>query len=139
VPYRITIRVDGPASRIAHSARPDHRPEQVTTTTNAPHRHRLAKIFVVLFQAQLAGHIEQAENTDRGIDQQTADIDAGIAQFALQRTIDPDPQITRRCRKIADPAFTGNGAALSYTWATGLAAYLSMTSCTANIARLKPS
>jgi hypothetical protein len=84
LPYRVGEGIDGPAAGIAHIARPDDRPEQVATATDTPNRERLAEIFVMLFQAQLTGDIEKSENSDSGIDQQTADIDAGISQFSLQ-------------------------------------------------------
>ena len=53
-------------------------------------------------KTEFAGNIEQAENTDRRIDQQTTQVDAGVTELALQRAIDPHPQFPYVAEEVAN-------------------------------------
>ena len=58
----------------------------------------------MLFQAEFASDIEQTKDANRRIDQQAADINAGIAHLALQSAIDTNPGVADIAEEVANPS-----------------------------------
>ena len=53
-------------------------------------------------KAQLTGHIEEPKNTNRRINQQTANIGCGIARLALQQAVERIADIEDVIEEISD-------------------------------------
>src|SRR5690554_1764365 len=78
--------------------------DQVTAVFPAPNRQGLAKIFVISRYTRLAGHVEKAQQANRGVDQKATGNDKGFFEFTLQNQVDKVDWIGQVAKEISHAA-----------------------------------
>ena len=82
--HRVESPVNNPTAELARAGGPVNRREQIRPFRHSPYRHCLAEIFIMFFQPQALGRVEQAEQPDRGVNAETQRRGAGALALQLE-------------------------------------------------------
>src|ERR1044071_4607821 len=75
-----------------------------TTLFRSPAPERLAEILVALFDAHVGGHVVQAEQAERAVEDEAHSVLEAVEELALEHVVHPDPQVAEVGEEIADAA-----------------------------------
>ena len=101
----VAVEVGRQGRSVAQGARSEERHHEVRPVADAPHRQRLAQVFVVLLDAHLGGHVEHPEDAQRGVDQHPSQVRGTVAALALEQVVDAGPDVLDVAEEVADGHF----------------------------------
>src|SRR5690606_6138497 len=75
------------AERVARGARPQERQHQIGAASQAPDAEGLAEVLVVPGQAHRSRHVEETEQAEGGVEDQSTGVHAGVMELGLQQVV----------------------------------------------------
>ena len=94
--------------KVARSRRPENR-DKVVALRPTPGSGGLAEVFLVPFQPQVPGDVNEAVKAQGEVDEKARQVYAGEAELPLQGLIDDGLGLTQIVQKIADAALNEPG------------------------------
>mmetsp|Transcript_18060 Transcript_18060/g.43066 ORF Transcript_18060/g.43066 Transcript_18060/m.43066 type:complete len:437 (-) Transcript_18060:245-1555(-) len=117
---RRRLPVEGQTNGVPHRGRTEHRPDDVGAGAHAPFAQRLAKVLAVLFQARLAGHVEQTRQAEGRIHRHPHALVQPRLEAPLQQQVHRRPCIGDIAEEVADAGADGRGQHLGIGRRRGL-------------------
>ena len=102
-PARAAVRIQ--PHTVAHRAWPEDGQHEIRPAANAPITQRLAEVLVVFLQP--VRDIEQAEDAERAVEQETRAVGDGLGELELQQVVGGDDDIIQVGEKIAHHDLAG--------------------------------
>ena len=85
---------------VTRGVRAEERYIQVSALVDSPYRQGLAEVFFMFLQSHVRGDVDQAAESDGGVDHEAGYVGEALAEFTLQERVQYDVQVFQVIEKI---------------------------------------